>query len=84
MAIRKRPLSRSEWIRSLTWNIADAREALVASISMNNWTGARKYISQIEKMERQLYNAESGPHTISGASGSRAYVSTRARKSRRA
>lgn len=53
----RRNLTRDQWIASLQWNMNDAMQALQNAVQMGAWANARKYIGQLEKLERQLYDA---------------------------
>lgn len=46
-------------IQRTKWNIKDATEALICSVSMSNWDNVIKYASQLKVLETQLYRLES-------------------------
>lgn len=45
--------TQEQYLAGLHWRIKDATEALKAAVSMRDWRGAKKYIAQIERFERQ-------------------------------
>lgn len=49
--------SREEYFARLRYSIKDAREALHNAVDMSDWDNAAKYITQIKRFERQLFEA---------------------------
>ncbi len=60
----RRTRTREEYLGSLAWNIKDATEALHNAIAMRRWATARKYIGQLERLDRLQFVAET--RTASG------------------
>lgn len=54
---RRRSRTQSEYFASLDWNIKDAKEALRAALSMENWNGVIKYAKQLQVLEEKRYRA---------------------------
>lgn len=46
----------SDRLRSLDWNIQDAKDALACATDMGNWDGVIKYASQLKSLESQRFN----------------------------
>lgn len=74
--------SLSARLASLRWNLRDAGEALNNAVAMQNWASARKYITQIEKLQRDLYDAERAAGTKAVYGTTREYKSDARRRGR--
>ncbi len=56
---RRRSKSLDEYVRGLDWNLKDAKEALHNAVEMGSFANARKYMTQIEKLQSKLFYAGS-------------------------
>lgn len=46
-------------LRSLDWNIQDAKDALACAVDMGNWDGVIKYANQLKSLESQRFTLTS-------------------------
>lgn len=53
----------SDELKSLDWNIQDAKDALKNASAMGDWDGVIKYANQLKKLDYQRFMAEP-PSTI--------------------
>ena len=56
-AAPRRSRTREEYLESIRYNQRDALEALQNAVGMRNWAAVKKYVAQLEKLDRQEYDA---------------------------
>jgi hypothetical protein len=65
----------SDRLRSLDWNIQDAKDALACAVDMGNWDGVIKYANQLKSLESQRFTLTS-PAPFTTGQWNRAPINT--------
>lgn len=53
-------------LRSLDWNIQDAKDALACALDLGDWDGCIKYANQLKSLESQRFTLTSPPPFTTG------------------